>query len=457
MGWFNNSQLKTSDNADEVNGNPYIEVTTSYYNSSMYEEGFTAISNLNVSLFPVFNCIPKVVNISSALSTNGNIEPISGNTRTMEIMRDVIYSLGLEQEKLFIARDLILGKSVLLELQMRDMIEDEELALTIGTDLFPYAMSYYSADQYEIIRVGDNIYQCSITGTKLMFDEENNEYSEKEVIKTYIRKPDGTVTSYEEMDGEILNEIEYNGGIMPLVEITTTYDMKQLFFSIDRYNELDTYISKIFYLCGEPILTGTGVSKLSDSDINEYTEDRYNTMKTLFAKSPDATLKYIELQGTATSSMISKQEQIKKNIIQDFPEYAISEVLSGGNVSAETTRIRLTEVLSRIQNLRENIEIGLNAFMNIVVFYMGGVQQIKYISLGDMMQLDIETVSKVVERAMKLGLISKESAMFTIKDLYIGNNVSSELERLESEVTTQTVETTETTKNEENKTEENLN
>lgn len=116
MGWFNNSQLKTSDNADEVNGNPYIEVTTSYYNSSMYEEGFTAISNLNVSLFPVFNCIPKVVNISSALSTNGNIEPISGNTRTMEIMRDVIYSLGLEQEKLFIARDLILGKSVLLEL-----------------------------------------------------------------------------------------------------------------------------------------------------------------------------------------------------------------------------------------------------------------------------------------------------------------------------------------------------
>ena len=457
MGWFNNSQLKTSDNADEVNGNPYIEVTTSYYNSSMYEEGFTAISNLNVSLFPVFNCIPKVVNISSALSTNGNIEPISGNTRTMEIMRDVIYSLGLEQEKLFIARDLILGKSVLLELQMRDMVEDEELALTIGTDLFPYAMSYYSADQYEIIRVGDNIYQCSITGTKLMFDEENNEYSEKEVIKTYIRKPDGTVTSYEEMDGEILNEIEYNGGIMPLVEITTTYDMKQLFFSIDRYNELDTYISKIFYLCGEPILTGTGVSKLSDSDINEYTEDRYNTMKTLFAKSPDATLKYIELQGTATSSMISKQEQIKKNIIQDFPEYAISEVLSGGNVSAETTRIRLTEVLSRIQNLRENIEIGLNAFMNIVVFYMGGVQQIKYISLGDMMQLDIETVSKVVERAMKLGLISKESAMFTIKDLYIGNNVSSELERLESEVTTQTVETTETTKNEENKTEENLN
>ena len=450
MGWFNNSQLKTSDNADEVNGNPYIEVTTSYYNSSMYEEGFTAISNLNVSLFPVFNCIPKVVNISSALSTNGNIEPISGNTRTMEIMRDVIYSLGLEQEKLFIARDLILGKSVLLELQMRDMVEDEELALTIGTDLFPYAMSYYSADQYEIIRVGDNIYQCSITGNKLMFDEENNEYSEKEVIKTYIRKPDGTVTSYEEMDGEILNEIEYNGGIMPLVEITTTYDMKQLFFSIDRYNELDTYISKIFYLCGEPILTGTGVSKLSDSDINEYTEDRYNTMKTLFAKSPDATLKYIELQGTATSSMISKQEQIKKNIIQDFPEYAISEVLSGGNVSAETTRIRLTEVLSRIQNLRENIEIGLNAFMNIVVFYMGGVQQIKYISLGDMMQLDIETVSKVVERAMKLGLISKESAMFTIKDLYIGNNVSSELERLESEVTTQTVETTETTKNEEN-------
>lgn len=457
MGWFNNSQLKTSDNADEVNGNPYIEVTTSYYNSSMYEEGFTAISNLNVSLFPVFNCIPKVVNISSALSTNGNIEPISGNTRTMEIMRDVIYSLGLEQEKLFIARDLILGKSVLLELQMRDMVEDKELALTIGTDLFPYAMSYYSADQYEIIRVGDNIYQCSITGTKLMFDEENNEYSEKEVIKTYIRKPDGTVMSYEEMDGEILNEIEYNGGIMPLVEITTTYDMKQLFFSIDRYNELDTYISKIFYLCGEPILTGTGVSKLSDSDINEYTEDRYNTMKTLFAKSPDATLKYIELQGTATSSMISKQEQIKKNIIQDFPEYAISEVLSGGNVSAETTRIRLTEVLSRIQNLRENIEIGLNAFMNIVVFYMGGVQQIKYISLGDMMQLDIETVSKVVERAMKLGLISKESAMFTIKDLYIGNNVSSELERLESEVTTQTVETTETTENEENKTEENLN
>lgn len=412
---------------DVVNGNPYIDVARAYYNSTMYDNNqqLASIDGMVDNVIPVFNCVPKVANTSASFSVSGDIEIISADK---EWLAEAIEVLGLEQEKSFIARDLIIGKSILLELQSSNFSSNDDSYVMIGSETIPYGLAYYSADEYDLISAGGHIYQCEITGVRLMF--EDGEYKQKESKKTYVRQEDNTVIMKEEVDGEVFNEFTFEAGVMPIVEITTSYDMRQLFYSIDRYNELDTFIRQVFYYCGEPILVGTGVNKISDAYATEVADDRFNTMKTFFAKNPEATIKLLEINGTSTATMISKQNELKVNITKDFPEFAISDVLSGGNVSEETTRIRLTEVLSRIQELRRNILIGFNALINALFAVEGKSLEPMYVKFGDMMEINLINKSGVVFEALDRGLISNESAMNSLKTLYIGEDVDAEIIRM---------------------------
>ena len=102
--------------------------------------------------------------------------------------------------------------------------------------------------------------------------------------------------------------------------------------------------------------------------------------KTLFTKADNAKLQLLEISGSSATVMINKQRELVENIVKDYPEYSISEVLSGSNVSEETTRIRLTEILSRVSELRKNIERGLNKLFALVAFFDGKEMQEKYIT-----------------------------------------------------------------------------
>lgn len=432
----NNLLAMTSESRKSINGSDYIEIMKEYYESTMYDNSKNVIAfDVRIPVYPVFNPIPKIVNLSAAIATTGTIETTSTEKNDNVLIQDIVNSLGLNQEKMFIAMDLIKGKSVLMELQTKKTALSEEEALLIGDALHKYALGYYPSDMYDIQVIGNDIVWCQINGSKLTFNEDENTYIEVEALRTYVRKPTGEIISFETVNGEVGTEVSHE--YMPLVEVSTNYDMYQLLYSIDRYNELDSFIRNVFYLSGEPILTGTGVSKLSETDSSTYAADRYTTMKTLFTKNPDAQLKYIEFQGSSVSSMIKKQEKIIETIVKDFPEYAISEVLSGGNVSYETTRIRLTEVLSRIQNLREGIVEGFNQIIRLLLISMGNKDvEDRIISMGEILTDDVKTLMPSLQTALTSGILSKESAMSNIKKLFIGEDVLEEINRIEKDKTT---------------------
>ncbi|MGL5962044.1 MAG: hypothetical protein ACRCZ0_08835, partial [Cetobacterium sp.] len=222
------------------------------------------------------------------------------------------------------------------------------------------------------------------------------------------------------------------------VEITTTYDMKQLFYSVDRHNELESFIRNILYLAGEPILAGMGLDRINTSTAETINSDRYKKLKALFSKSDTAKIQMLEIQGSSARIMIEKQKAIVEAIIKDYPEYSISEVLSGSNVSEETTRIRLTEVLSRVSEVRRNMEMGLNKLIGIISFLEGKEIEKTYISLGSMTDTNIKDVLDIVILAMTNGLISRKSAMYQIKNLYIGEDIDLELAEIEKEGGTDT-------------------
>lgn len=415
----------SKDDVNTINGNTYIDVARAYYNSTMYDDKKQATNKIYDDVLPVFNAIPKVVNIASALSVSGSIEPLGDD---VEYVNNIVTNLAIEQEKAFMARELILGKSILIELQVNPEppIDDD----------FSYNMSYYSADEYEVVSVGQDIYYAQIQGIQFVLNDTKDGYEEKEVRKIFIKDIDsGVATSYiEDDEGNRTNEVTYDGGKLPLVEIVTTYDMKQLFYAVDRHNEFEAFIRSILYLAGEPIIAGIGLDKIQRQAEADMSKDRMKRQKTLFTRTENAKLSLLEIQGSSASVMINKQKEIIQNIIKDYPEYSISEVLSGSNVSEETTRIRLTEILSRISELRRNMERGLNKLIGLVAFYDGKTSiKDEYITLGNMVDINIKDVLDTLKIALDCGLISKESAMNNIKKLYNGEDVLVEMEKIKKD------------------------
>lgn len=408
----------SEDDQSTINGNDYIDVARAYYNSTMYDDGLQATEGIFDNVLPVFNAIPKVVNIASALSVGGDIESVHPDKEWVD---NVVKNIMLEQEKTFIARELILGKSVLIEIQT-----EQENPVDVD---FPYNLSYYSADEYELISVGQDIYQAKIAGVKFVLNDDGTEYTEVEIEKVYIKNNEtGEAKSYViDENGDKQEEITYPDGKLPLVEITTTYDMKQLFFSIDRYNEYESFIRSILYLAGEPIIAGIGLDRIQKQAKEDMAKDRMKKQKTLFTRTETAKLQLLEINGSSARVMIEKQHGIVENIIKDYPEYSISEVLSGSNVSEETTRIRLTEILSRVTELRRNLERGFNKIIGVIAFLDGKDEEERYITLGDMVDTNMKDILDNVVTAYTNGLISRKSAMAQIKEMFINEDYEEEL------------------------------
>lgn len=426
---YNNGYVRFSkDNEATVGKRSYVEVATAYYHSTMYEDKISVIDDLDEKVIPVFNAVPKVVNIATSLAVGGDIEASHEDTEWVE---NVIDKLGLEQEKIFLTRDLILGKSILVEIQSRDLATDtEEVEDGYMQDDFPYELAYYPATDYELVSEGQRILWAKIKGVKLELNEEGTEYNEVEVEKIFIRKEDGTAVSYIQQGDEKSEEIVYEDGILPLVEITTTYDMKQLFYSVDRHNELEFFIRNILYLAGEPILTGTGVDRITNQTAETINADRYQKLKMMLIKSDEAKMQMIEITGNSARIMIEKQAEIVQAIIKDYPEYSVSDVLSGSNVSEETTRIRLTEILSRVSEVKRNMEIGINKIIGIIAFLEGKEINKKYITFGNPNDNSLKDVLDTVVTALENNLISMESAMYQIKTLFKGEDVETEIQRI---------------------------
>ena len=408
----------SEDDQSTINGNDYIDVARAYYNSTMYDDGLQATEGIFDNVLPVFNAIPKVVNIASALSVGGDIESVHPDKEWVD---NVVKNIMLEQEKSFIARELILGKSVLIEVQT-----EQENPVDVD---FPHNLSYYSADEYELISVGQDIYQAKIAGVKFVLNDDGTEYTEVEIEKVYIKNNEtGEAKSYViDENGDKQEEITYPDGKLPLVEITTTYDMKQLFFSIDRYNEYESFIRSILYLAGEPIIAGIGLDRIQKQAKEDMAKDRMKKQKTLFTRTETAKLQLLEINGSSAKVMIEKQHGIVENIIKDYPEYSISEVLSGSNVSEETTRIRLTEILSRVTELRRNLERGFNKVIGVIAFLDGKDEEERYITLGDMVDTNMKDILDNVVTAYTNGLISRKSAMAQIKEMFINEDYEEEL------------------------------
>lgn len=434
MAGFNLADIRVSKNEQNVvNGNPYINVARAYYNSDMYNQNLGVINEIFDETIPVFNAVPKVVNIASALAVGGVIEPSYDDA---EYVDNIVDKLALEQEKTFMTVDLILGKSILVEIQATKWNKESPNYVENGytESDFGYTMSYYPSDEYEIVREGNRIFYAKIKGVVLEINEEGTEYNEVKVEKIYIRNEDGSAKSYIKKGEEIESEVDYPDGVIPLVEITTTYDMKQLFYSIDRHNELESWIRNILYLAGEPILVGTGLDRLSKQTADDMRTDNYKKLKTLTSKAESAKLQMIEIKGASAKVMIEKQEAILEAIIKDYPEYSISEVLAGSNVSEETTRIRLTEILSRVSEVSRNMESGINRIIGIISFYDGKELGKKYIKFGNMMNSSTKDILNMVVLAINNGLITRKSAMYQIKNLFIGEDVDIEIANVEKEL-----------------------
>jgi hypothetical protein len=179
---------------------------------------------------------------------------------------------------------------------------------------------------------------------------------------------------------------------------------------------------------------GTGVDRLAQTQADTMSDDKYNKLKALFTRNETAKMQMIEITGASAKIMMDKQAALTQSIIKDYPEYSISEVLEGGNVGDTVTRIRLTEVLSRIQEIRRVMEEGMNAIISIVGYYEGKEFTIKFVEFKSMLDNDTASMLELCAIAKDAGLISKRSAMYNIKELFVSEDVDEELSQMETEL-----------------------
>lgn len=403
--------------AEVIRDNSYYKVVSAYYTSTMYEDDLSATELEIEEVDSVFNPVPKVINIAIDLSVGCQEKFIDDKDKYFE---KVLKFNKFNKNKIEMMRELIKGKRMLVEVEKK---EDEE---------YP-RINFYNSDSYELTKDRDEILVAKIETKAFVLNADGTDYEEKEIKKIYIRDQNGNVeVFYEGDDIEGLEDTVLGDGIMPLTEMETGYDLKQLLNHTDKHNQIAKYIDKIFYLAGEPILFGRNLKKISQDVADEMSEDRFKKLKTLFTHA-EAEVKFLEITGNSVAQMLNKQKALEENIINDYPEYSMSKVIAGSNVSTDTTRIRLSEIFSRINDLRVSFQNSLNEVMNIC-YGMEGQENEGSVELGSPLGTDLMGLMEKIKIAMELGLISKESAMHLIAELFKDEDVAKEMARLESEI-----------------------
>lgn len=412
--------------SEQINGNSYYEVVDLYYKSEMYKEGKSITEDMygGGDIVPAFNPIPKVINISVDLAVGGELKYIEDSG---DSTKDFLEKNNFNEFKVDIMRELIKGKTALLELEKEEEVEEPYTKITLHT-----------ADTYEIIKDNEEVLEVTINYDEWVYNADEEKYEQKSVEKKYIKLENGNIEQrINTDDGEEREILDID--VIPVVELVTGYDLRQLLYSTDAHNQIGYFINKVFYLAGEPILFGRNIKNVSKQIQQEVVADRYSKLKMFFSHA-EGELEFLEISGSSLDKMLEKQKNIETNIIHDYPEYSMSDVVSGSNVSTDTTRIRLSEILSRVNDLRTTYEDGLN-FMAMINAKFNGTENYGRVELPPVLGNDLTGLMEKIQIARELGIISKYSSMALISELFAEEDVEKEIARIKQEESEQTEQT----------------
>jgi hypothetical protein len=401
-----------------------------FYENEIYDTNYLKEYDLFDDTREIFNPVPKTAFIMNALTMQREINPElndketdsksknhsddeAGDPKLAKINSIWDYN-NFQNQKYMLGLWLILSKEAVVELNKKD----NEIIFVI-----------HDPDNVETEYMGGEMVYCKIEGTAKKFNYEEKSFETVEITKEYYDVEGYRAIIETADDKESKTPLAF--GFIPVVEFSTDYDMGPLFNKTDYYNLLEAYLENVFYLHGDPLIWDNLQGGMSDETKEKTKESRYKEQAVWHLNNPDAKMQYLEMQGNVAKLMLEKQEDIKKNISNDYPEYVLSTLLSNGDPSGDALKIKSIEIEAKVESLRGDLASGIVTMDNMALQMLGssGVQH--NINFGGILPDSIQQLLELVKGLREIRFISKETGMEKFPDLI--PDVEKELARLKKE------------------------
>ncbi|MCG8514549.1 MAG: phage portal protein [Halanaerobiales bacterium] len=409
-----------------------------FYENEIYKSEYVYQYGLFDEIKEIFNPVPKIVFIMNALTMQKqlDIEIIDkkdndSDNDSEDAQKQLIEKIwednSFQNMKYLLAVWLILNKKAIIELNKKTLSKGTEPSIII---------TLHDPDDVKIEKQGNKIIYAKIKGKAKIFKKDKDgmggHFEDVSVTKEFYNI-EGFKRRKETYDGEPNKDTSGPLGFdyIPIIEFETDYNLEPLFNKIDQYNQIEAYLDNIFYLHGDPLIWDTKEGVQMDETTKENIQKSRFKHQVMLHMGSDAKMQYLEMQGNIAQLMLQKQEGLLELIENDYPEYVFAKMLSKGDPSGDAAEIKATEIVTKVESLRGDINDGITKMNNMALKMLGKSEIDHKLKFGDILPKSVKELVSMIMELRSTKLITRETALKKFPEII--PDPEQELKNLEEE------------------------
>ncbi|GEM_PF-3221860 len=373
-----------------------------YERKTAYTKEYNEARNLTRTVSQVFNPVRKIINTDKALLLKG-----------LKLTVEERYDAALEALKDWNNWDFLKTRIALFVL-MEGYVGVQAVPVNDGKAVKSIDLVMYEKSQVKEVKRDSS---GQVTYVELHgFDDEENPI----VIKI-------SETEFEYfMRGEKIEEKSgVNAwGFVPFIEFFGLSGKDEtiglgrvdsIADSIDLVNKLEWDLREISDLHANPPIVGK-FGEIEDDTQNEHTnqeegfEHITQQQSRKYARIWDmeeGTAKYLEMQGNVMKTAAEEKERIKQALMKEYPELLLAEIVSGSGLSGYAISLKLTDLVSVIEDYRSRLKESLKDIWNMTGKMLGFNWNVE-VSFQPVLNEDAGEKIGIISEAIAAGLLPKQ-------------------------------------------------
>jgi len=375
-----------------------------YERKTAYTKEYNEARNLTRTVMQVFNPVRKIINTDKALLLKG-----------LKLTVDDKFAAAFEALKDWNNWDFLKTRIALFVL-MEGYVGVQAVPVSDGKTIKSIDLIMYEKSQVKEVKRDSS---GQVTYVELHgFDDEENPV----VMKI-------SDTEFEYWIGDQLDE-ERSGvnawGFVPFVEFFGLSGKDQtlglgrvdsIADSIDLVNKFEWDLREISDLHANPPIVGK-FGEIEDDTQNEHTNQEegfeYITQQQSrkYARIWDmeeGTAKYLEMQGNVMKTAAEEKERIKQSLMKEYPELLLAEIASGSGLSGYAIALKLTDLVSVIEDYRSRLRESLKDIWNMAGKMLGLEWEVE-VSFQPVLNEDASEKIRIISEAVASALLPRRVA-----------------------------------------------
>lgn len=194
--------------------------------------------------------------------------------------------------------------------------------------------------------------------------------------------------------------------------------------SIDLVNKLEWDLREISDLHANPPIVGK-FGEIEDDTKNEHTnqEEGYEYITQQQSRKyariwdmEEGTAKYLEMQGNVMKIAAEEKERIKQAVMKEYPELLLAEIASGSGLSGYAIALKLTDLVSVIEDYRSRLKESLKDIWNMAGKMLGFNWNVE-VSFQPVLNEDASEKISIISEAIAAGLLPRKIASKLVVNL----------------------------------------